>query len=149
MKKIILRGILGVPLGIAIGYMITVLVSVFAGDGNYYPVTQELLNITSNELSAVILQVILCGIMGAGFALASIIWEIDSWSLVKQTGIYFAIICVVMFPISYFAGWMPHTMRGIVLYVLIFIVIFIVAWILQYMSWKNKIGKLNDKVKNK
>ena len=41
-KKLILRGLLGVPLGIAIGHIITVIVSLCIGDGLFYPVRPEL-----------------------------------------------------------------------------------------------------------
>ena len=59
-----------------------------------------------NELNAVIFQTILCGVMGTGFAMASVIWEIDSWSLAKQSGIYFAIACAIMIPAAYVTNWM-------------------------------------------
>jgi len=87
-KKMIQRGLLGFPLGIAIGFVITVIISMCIGDGSFYPVTPELIDTMKNELNAVILQTILCGILGTGFAMASVIWEIDSWSLAKQSGIY-------------------------------------------------------------
>lgn len=147
-KKLIMRALLGFPLGIAIGYVITVIISICIGDGLFHPVTPELLETMGNEMNAVILQTALCGIMGTCFAMASIIWEIDSWSLVKQSGIFFAVICVVMFPISYFAGWMPHSTAGVLLYVGIFIAIFVLVWISQYLAWNSKIKKMNDSVKN-
>lgn len=106
-KKLIGRGIIGFPVGIAIGYVITVIISICIGDGFFYPVTPELVNKMGSELNAVLIQTGLSGIMGTGFAMASVIWEIDSWSLAKQSGIYFAIACVIMFPISYFANWIP------------------------------------------
>ena len=147
-KKIIQRGLLGFPLGIAIGFIITVFISICAGDGLFYPVTPELIETMGNELNAVVLQTALCGIMGSGFAAASVIWDMDSWSLVKQSGIYFAIACIVMFPISYFTNWMKHSVAGILSYVGIFIGIFILAWMIQYFSWKSKIKKMNDGVNN-
>jgi len=146
-KKILLRGLLGAPLGIAISYLITVIISLSIGNGLFYPVTPQLIEMTGSELNAVLLQTLLSCIVGAGFAMASVIWDMDAWSLAKQSGIYFAIICVVMFPISYFAGWMPHTVIGTVLYILIFVVIFIMVWLIQYYTWKNRISKLNDKFK--
>lgn len=147
-KKLIMRAMFGVPLGIAIGYVITVIISICIGDGLFYPVTPELLETMGNEINSVILQTALWVIMGTGFAMASIIWEIDSWSLLKQSGIYFAVICVVMFPISYFAGWMPHSTAGVLLYVGIFIAIFVLVGISQYLAWKSKIKKMNDSLKN-
>ena len=106
-KKLIGRGVIGFPVGIAIGYVITVIISICIGDGFFHPVTPELVNKMGSELNAVLIQTGLSGIMGTGFAMASVIWEIDSWSLAKQSGIYFAIACVIMFPISYFANGCP------------------------------------------
>ena len=143
-KQIIKRGLVGFPVGIAIGFVITLMISAFIGDGYYYPVTPELIGSTGNELNAVILQTVLCGIMGSGFAMASIIWELDSWSLAKQSGIYFLIACIIMFPIAYIANWMKHSIAGVLSYVCIFIVIFVVVWITQYLSWKRKIKRMND-----
>ena len=62
-KKMIQRGLLGFPLGIAIGFVITVIISMCIGDGSFYPVTPELIDTMKNELNAVILQTILCGII--------------------------------------------------------------------------------------
>ena len=147
-KKLILRGLLGMPIGISIGLIITIIISAFAGNGEFYAVTPELTAAMGNELNAVILQTVLCGIMGIGFAMASVIWEIDSWSLAKQSGIYFAIACVIMFPISYFANWMPHSTAGILSYVGIFVAIFLAAWVIQYSVWKRKITKMNEGIKD-
>ena len=89
---------------------------------------------------------VLCAIMGAGFAAASIIWELDSWSLAKQSGIYFMIISVIMLPIAYFTNWMKHTVLGVLSYVAIFVAIFVVVWLSQYLLWKRKIKQMNTLV---
>ncbi len=146
-RKLILRGLFGFPVGVAIGFVITIMISVCVGDGSFYPVTPELIVTMGNELNAVILQTVLCGIMGAGFAMASVIWEMDSWSLAKQSGIYFSVACIVMLPIAYVTNWMKHTVGGILAYVGIFVVIFLVVWLIQYSAWKRKIKKMNDSIK--
>ena len=145
-KKIILRGLFGLPAGIAIGFVITLLISICIGDGSFYPVTPELIKTTGNELNAVVLQTILCAILGVGFAMASVIWEIDSWSLAKQSGVYFLIISVVMLPIAYFANWMKHSITGVLSYVGIFVMIFAAVWISQYLLWKRRIKKMNARI---
>ena len=142
-KKMIQRGLLGFPLGIAIGFVITVIISMCIGDGSFYPVTPELIDTMKNELNAVILQTILCGILGTGFAMASVIWEIDSWSLAKQSGIYFLIVSVIMLPVAYIANWMNHSAAGFLSYTGIFVAIFIAVWLVQYFIWKMKIKKMN------
>ena len=145
-KKILMRGLFGLPTGIAIGFVITLIISICIGNGSFYPVTPELIDAAGNELNAVILQTVLCAIMGAGFAAASIIWELDSWSLAKQSGIYFMIISVIMLPIAYFTNWMKHTALGVLSYVAIFIAIFVVVWLSQYLLWKRKIKQMNTLV---
>ena len=42
-KKIILRGALGFPLGIAVGYVITICTSLIWADGYYSPCVPELI----------------------------------------------------------------------------------------------------------
>ena len=146
-KKLIGRGVIGFPVGIAIGYVITVIISICIGDGFFYPVTPELVNKMGSELNAILIQTGLSGIMGTGFAMASVIWEIDSWSLAKQSGIYFSIACVTMFPIAYITNWMKHNAIGILSYVGIFVAIFVITWLVQYFVWKRKVKRMNDRVR--
>ena len=143
-NQIIKLGLIGFPVGIAIGFVITLIISACIGNGFYYPVTPELISSMGNELNAVILQTVLCGIMGSGFAMASVIWDVDSWSLTKQSAIYFLIACIIMFPIAYITNWMKHSIAGVLSYVGIFVVIFVIAWLAQYLSWKRKIKRMND-----
>ena len=147
-KKLIGRGLIGFPVGIAIGYVITVIISICIGDGFFHPVNPELVNKMGSELNAILIQTGLSGIMGTGFAMASVIWEIDSWSLAKQSVIYFSIACVTMFPIAYITNWMKHNAIGILSYVGIFVAISGITWLIQYFVWKRKVKRMNDRVRN-
>ena len=129
MKKIIMRSLLGFPIGIAIGYLITILISLGWANGYYSPCVPELISVMGNEINAVILQTVLCGILGIGFAASSIVWEMDKWSTGKQTRIYFLIISVIMLPIAYFAYWMEHSVVGFFIYFGIFVLIFAIEFI--------------------
>jgi hypothetical protein len=147
LKKTIIRGALGFPLGVCIGYAITIGVSIVLATGEYYPCVPALVAELGSELSAVIFQAALCGVLGAAFAVASIIWEMEKWSLAKQTGIYFFVVSLVMLPIAYFAHWMEHSLAGFALYFGIFIAIFVVMWASQYFLWKSKIRRMNASIK--
>ncbi len=145
-KKLLARGLLGFPVGISISVVITVIISVIIGTGEFYPVTPGLIAAAGNELHAVIAQTLLSGLMGTGFAMASLIWDIDEWSLAKQSGIYFAAASVLMLPVAYITNWMHHSVAGVLSYVGIFIGIFVLVWILQYLVLRYKIRKMNDGV---
>lgn len=145
-KKIILRGILGIPIGITIGYLITIFISLGLANGYYSPCVPELISIMGSEIRAVIVQSVFSGILGAGFAASSVIWEIDHWSLVKQTGIYFAIASLLMLPIAYLAYWMEHSVVGFLSYFGIFILIFAMIWAIQFAIGKYNVKKMNEKL---
>ena len=147
-KKTIMRGLFGLPVGIAIGFVISLLISVRIADGSFHPVAPELIDAMGSELNAVLLQTALCAVLGAGFSMASVIWEIDSWGLAKQSGVYFFIISAVMLPIAYFANWMRHSLVGFLSYAGIFTAIFAVVWLSQYLLWKRTRKKLNERIRS-
>ena len=80
-KGIFVRIFVGLAGGIAISYLITIIISAAIGDGVYYPCVPSLVERYQNELAAVIVQTILSAVLGAGFSAASLIWEKDEWSL--------------------------------------------------------------------
>jgi len=147
-KEVVKRGLLGFPLGIAIGYVITIVTSLWLGwgGGAYFPASELLINEFGSEIAAVAFQAVLCGILGATFAAASVIWEIEDWSIAKQTGTYFAISSLAMFPIAYFTHWMERTVAGFLVYFLAFVVIFFVMWVAQYLIFRNTIKRINEQV---
>lgn len=142
-KTILLRGILGFPIGIAIGYCITIVTSLAWGHGYYSPCAPELESFTGSQISAVILQAILCGILGSVCAAGSVIWEIEHWGIVKQTGVYFLIILSVMMPIAYITHWMEHSLVGFISFFGVFVLIFVFIWITEFMIGKHNVDQIN------
>ena len=64
-KNVLLRGLFGIPTGIAIGYVITVMMSAFWGDGSYYPCVPAFVDAMGSEIRAVVVQTVLCGLVGS------------------------------------------------------------------------------------
>jgi hypothetical protein len=146
MKKILLRIFMGIPIGITIGYLITVVISLGYGEGNYLPCSPFLIEQFGNQSHAVLVQLVLLVILGGGFGGLSIVWEKDEWSLLKQTIVYGVGIAMIMLPIAYFTYWMEHSIRGFFIYFGIFIIVFIIVWFIQYTFWKLRIKKMNAQV---
>lgn len=145
-KQAVLRGLVGFPIGIAVGQVFSIVFSLITGQDFFYPTVPGLAEDIGSEIGAVVVQTILCGILGSAFSAGSCIWEVESWSIAKQTGIYFLVISAVMLPIAYVARWMDRSIAGFVLYFAIFIAIFILIWIIQFSYWKRKVSKLNQKL---
>ena len=145
-KEALLRGLLGVPLGIALGHIISLLASLGLAGGEFSPCVPSLVQAMGSEVAAVALQTGLSGLLGAAFGAGSVVWSLDHWSLVQQTGVYFLIGSLAMLPIAYLAHWMEHSLRGILGYFLIYLAIFAGIWAIQYLTWRRRIGKLNQKL---
>lgn len=146
-KKVMLRCLIGAPIGLSISFIITLIISIIINKGEYYPVVPQLTSLCGNELNAVIIQTVCSLIYGAVFGGASAIWEVEKWSLLKQTVIHCLIISVSSFPIAYFMYWMPHSFWGIAGYIAIFFFIYFFIWISWYFAMRKRIRELNEKIK--
>lgn len=145
-KNMIMRGMQGIPFGIAIGYVISIVTSLIWGEGYYSPCVPELMDAAGGEIQAVVLQAALCGLLGAVFGAASVLWDVEGWSIAKQTGIYFVVVCAAMMPTAYILYWMEHSIAGFVQYLLMFVIIFAFVWISQYWIMMRKIQAINAKL---
>lgn len=145
MKKALLRGFLGMPLGVFISTTIGVI----------YSLTYQQLMVTppvdgtATQLEAYVIQYVMSMIIGFVFAFGSAIFEVDEWSLAKQTALHFLLTSIVFFPCSIMARWVEPNALSIIAYFLIFIAIYLIIWFSQYNSLKRKIAKLNEKLQDK
>lgn len=145
-KKVVIRCFIGAPIGLAISTIITIAISLIVGDGRFYAVVPEMIADCGTEINAVLLQAICSLLYGAAWAGASIIWEMDHWSILRQTTTHFIICSLCTFPIAYFMRWMNHSILGILSYFGIFIAIYFIIWMSQYMAVKKRIQQINSKV---
>ena len=146
-KAIVTRALMGFPAGIAVGQCISLLVSAILGGGEFQACVPSFVAAMGSELAAVALQTLLCGILGAASASSSVVWAAD-WSLLKRTVASFLLLTLSMLPVAYVTGWMEHTVKGFLLYFAAFTLIFALIWLCQYLAWKRRVKKLNEKVHN-
>jgi ABC-type multidrug transport system fused ATPase/permease subunit len=139
LKKVILRGLLGIPIGVFINITIVLITSLIHGYLSYE---------ATSPLKDYTIQYSVSIVIGFVFAVASTIFEVDTWSILKQTVIHFIIISITFLPCAILAGWMKLDFMDILIYCMNFAIIYVVIWIVQYFIWKNRIVKLNRKLKN-
>lgn len=147
-KKLVLRCLIGAPLGLAISAMITIAISLAIGDGRYYAVVPELAADCGSEINAVLVQAMSAMLYGAVWAGASLIWEQESWSLLRQTVTHLVICSLATFPIAYFLRWMEASLMGIAKYFGIFFGIYLLVWLCQYGSIRRRIRQINAKMQS-
>lgn len=147
-KKIISRSLLGAPIGVTISLIITIIFSLSMGHGEYFPAPHELIEwCGGNATTAVIVQLFCSLLVGAICGGSSVIWEIEKWSLLKQTLIHYAVISVPFFGIGYIMNWMPHYLFGALGYAGGFVAVYLIMWFSIYFSIKSKIKKMNEQLR--
>ena len=145
-KKALLRGILGIPIGVFIMSLVGLLISLILGKLSL--VSPAFLG-NPSDLTAYAIQFILSCVIGFAFAFSSTFFEVEKWSIAKQTFLHFIAIAIVYFPTAIYLGWVELKSVSIAIYALIFILVYVIIWLTQYSTMKNKIQKLNDKLSQK
>lgn len=146
MKKIVSRVLYSFPIGISCSVGISLFLSLLFGEGKYYPFAASLVFFTGSEVKAMLLQTMLSGILGSVFGGMSFIWEIERWSILKQTAVYFLSVSIPMMGISYLLYWMEHSLNGFLLYFLIFVMVFFVVWLFNFAIYWFKVRRINQKL---
>ena len=144
-KKLLQRIFQGFFIGIAVGQLICVLISLMNGE-DFIICSPEFIELTGSEAAAAAVQTLLCGVIGSGFSGASVIWETDTLSIAAQSGLCFAIYAVILLPAAYITGWAEHSLAGLLSYAGIFAASFAVVWIIQYIVWKKRLAAINKKL---
>lgn len=145
-KKVILRSLLGAPIGVLINLIIAICISYAVGDGKFYPVAPQLENYCGNEINAVFWQTVFSMVYGAVFGASSAIWEIDKWSLTKQTVVHFTLVTLATIPVAYLMCWVGDNVISWVMYFTEFVFIYFVIWLSLYLSIRAKIKKINKQI---
>ncbi len=145
-KDILIRFIIGVIVGNSIGFVVNIIVSLCIGDGEYLPVMPQLEAIMPNEMSAVMLQTALLGIIGAAFSEASMIFDIARIGFVKQCLIHFAITAVIYVPFVYIC-YFPNGKNWILIMLANIIFTYTVNWYAQYRRNCKDVHEINERIK--
>lgn len=143
-KKALLRGLLGIPVGVFISTTIGLIISLIHGQLVVIPPIDP----AASPLSAYTTQYIVSMVIGFAFAFGSAIFEVDRLSIAKQTAMHLFLMLIVYLPCSILANWVEPDVLSIAIYILVFILIYVAIWFVQYLRWKNKIAKLNKRLQD-
>ncbi|PGZ57394.1 hypothetical protein COE58_26005 [Bacillus cereus] len=148
MKNLISRVFGGFVIGVIIGQVVQILISLKLGHGEYISVVDHFRSFFVSEMTAVFVQILLTGIIGVAFATSSLVFEIAKWSLLKQYIVHFCITALVWVPIVTLL-WMPKTFISTMIFFISFLGTYVVTWVIQYMISKNDIKQINAAIQSK
>ncbi|MBU5438037.1 DUF3021 domain-containing protein [Tissierella sp. MSJ-40] len=85
-------------------------------------------------------------IAGFYFITISMVFNIDNWSLLKQTIVHFILMSVVYFPVSVYAGWIPVPTVAKIIFIIFYVLISIIVWLSFKAYWKKKAMEINKQL---
>lgn len=146
LKKILSRALTSALACMLINQLVGVVRSMATGDGRYSPVTPAFAARFESGATAVIVQLLLIGLVGATFAACSVIFEIERWSFLKQGLIHLAITSGVGIPICLYC-WFPQSRAGALILTASWLGTYAATWLSQYLIYRFRIRSLNKRIK--
>lgn len=145
LKKILKRALISTPICMVVSQIITIIISHIIGDGRFFPVTSAFAAYFQSETTAVIVQSLLVGFIGATFAGCSVIFEMEKWSYLKQGLIHLLITSVVLVSVCLIC-WRPINRVGIWIMLSGWTFTYLCTWLPQYFVYRHRIRRLNERI---
>ena len=146
-KKILTRCLVSAPISILISQIIALCISLGMGSGEYFPVHPDFAALFENEITPVIVQMLLIGLISAAFAAGSVVFEIEKWGFLKQGLVHFAITAAVLLPVCMIC-WRPADIKGVIITIISLFFTYACTWLSRYFVWRHEIKKLNAKIQS-
>ena len=140
-KKLISRALHGFGITVSVCLLVQLVIAQFTGNS----VTPAFGSHFRNEAAAALAQLGLTGIVGAAFASAAEIFEIERWGFLRQGIVHFLVTSVVWMPIAYLC-WMPDSRAGIWIAIGGWTLTYAVNWTVQYFLYRHRIAALNRSI---
>ena len=140
-KKLISRALHGFGITVSVCLLVQLVIAQFTGNS----VTPSFGSHFRNEAAAALAQLGLTGIVGAAFASAAEIFEIERWGFLRQGIVHFLVTAVVWMPIAYLF-WMPDSRAGIWIAIGGWTLTYAVNWTVQYFLYRHRIAALNRSI---
>jgi len=148
-KKMIWLGFSGFSVGVAIGYVIAIIQSFIANNGNFYPVSPDFAAVCGTQLNATIIQFVLTGILGSIIAISSVLFDINKLSLLMQTVLHFLIISTATSLTAFICKWIPYSVISVLIWFAIFFIIYAAIWTTYMIIAKKHISQINKNLRKK
>ncbi|MGP4042169.1 DUF3021 domain-containing protein [Gracilibacillus sp. D59] len=88
-------------------------------------------------------------LIGIYYSFASGIFELEHWSLLKQTIVHLTLTLFILFPIIIIVGWLPFDPMSLTIGLGIFIVTYSIMWLSMYFYFKRLERSMNNCIDKK
>ena len=146
-NNIIYRFVFGIFIGIDIGLFMSIFFSYMVGNGAYQPAPTGFISHFPNELSAMLVSILIWAAIGALFSTTSLIFTHTEFSITKMTLLHCVINYIVFVPLSILAGWYGFNLAELASFTIVYIIIYVIIWIVFMFINMKHIREINAKLK--
>lgn len=134
-----------IPVGFSISVFTAALIQIGIAQAGGMTVTARFAAHFAAPEAAAIAQILLVGLIGAAFSGASVLYDLERWSFLKQGIVYFAITAAVWVPVLLIC-WTPMPLYGILWSGLGWTGTYAITWGIQYAVYRKRIRDLNRRI---
>lgn len=147
-KKSISRGVVSFALCVTVNIIILMIKTMstvkMTGDAQAMPeLVPEYAAFFDNPFMALMVQTLLCGLIGFAFGCCSVIMEIAKWSMVRQAVVHFLLTACVWVPVSIFCWGLGRYLISFVSVFLSMVFTYTVVWTCQIIICRREVARIN------
>lgn len=97
-----------------------------------------------NLFMALMIQTLLCGLIGFAFGACSVVTEIARWSMVRQAVTHFFITACVWVPVSVFCWGLGRYLVSFISVFISMLMTYTVIWTIQIIICRREVAQINE-----
>lgn len=144
MKKAILRALLSFCVTGMANVFVMLVVSLCMKSDGYVPMLAEFWTLFPSQSMALLTEILLVGVIGAAFGAASVIFEMERLSFLKQGILHFAATTIVWLPISVFVWAVYRYPMAILSMAISYSATYAITWISNAIRIKKMVKEINN-----
>lgn len=145
-KKIVSRAGISMAVSCLITQLFSLAVMLIVNDSDFVPLVPDYLAHFESPLLAMSISIILTGVIGGVFGGASVIYDLERWSFLKQGVVHFIVTSAVWIPISVYLWGLGKNPTTLISILISFVVTYGIIWFMQYLRMRDTVRKINEKL---
>lgn len=147
-KKSVSRGVVSFALCVTVNILVLMIKTMstvkMTGDAQAMPeLVPEYAAFFDNPFMALMVQTLLCGLIGFAFGCCSVIMEIAKWSMVRQAVAHFLLTACVWVPVSIFCWGLGRYLISFISVFLSMVFTYTVVWTCQIIICRREVARIN------
>ena len=99
-----------------------------------------------NPFMALMVQTLLCGLIGFAFGAGSVIMDIARWSMIRQAVVHFVLTACVWVPVSIFCWGLGRYRISFICVFLGMLFTYTVTWTCQIIVCRKEVARINEQL---